>query len=142
MNLEYIKLLLPFLAPIVGFIGTSIIFLKKFIKNKKLNNVLEKAEEVSKQIIPIIIEAEKFVNYTGEEKKNYVMTKLNQFAICNGIMFNEKDTSNKVEELVGLTKKVNVHLSSEFIDEAKINEEIKNESIEQQIHNIIEGLVR
>ena len=142
MSFEDIKLFFPFLAPTLGLLCTTIVFLKKFVKNKKLKKVLEKAEKLTKEIIPCIMQAEKFINYTGEEKKNFVMTKLNQFAISNNIKFNEEETSSKVEELVALTKEVNVNNTSNFINETKINEEIKKDSIEQQIQNIIASLAR
>lgn len=142
MKLEDIQLFLPFLAPALGLLCTTIVFLKKFVKNKKLKKVLEKAEEITKEIIPCIMEAEKFVNYTGEEKKNFVMTKLNQFAIINNIKFNEEETSNKIEQLVSLTKEVNVNNTSNYINNVQIQDEIKKDSIEQQIQNIIAGLAR
>ena len=142
MKLEDIQLFLPFLAPALGLLCTTIVFLKKFVKNKKLKKVLEKAEEITKEIIPCIMEAEKFVNYTGEEKKNFVMTKLNQLAIINNIKFNEEEISNKIEQLVSLTKEVNVNNTSNYINNVQIQEEIKKDSIEQQIQNIIAGLAR
>lgn len=141
MNLRNIQLFLPFLAPALGFLGATVLFLKKFVKNKKLKKVLEKAEEVTKKIIPFIVEAEKFINYTGEEKKNYVMTKLNQYAISNNIKFNQEEASNKIEELVELTKQVNVKSYPDSINEKEIEETIKNEAIEKQIKNIIDGLM-
>ena len=107
MNLDNLQVLLSFLGSILGLLFTSIIFLKKFIKNKKLKNILEKAEQITKEIIPCIIEAEQFVNYTGDEKKNYVMTKINRFAIENDIDFNFDYVSEKIEELILLSKQVN-----------------------------------
>ena len=103
--------------------------------------MLEKAEEVTKNIIPFIVEAEKFINYTGIEKKNYVMTRLNQYAIANDIKFDQEEISNKIEELVELTKQVNKK-SLVTIDEKVSEETIENESIQNQIKNIIDGLAR
>lgn len=142
MNVEIIKLVLPLLVPVFSLLGTSILFLKKFVKNKKINKVLEQAEEVTKQIIPYVMEAEKFINYTGEEKKKYVMTKLNQFAITNNIKFEEEETSNKIEELVKLTKQVNIKSCPIIVNNEEIKNNIKNESIEIQIQNILDGLAR
>lgn len=142
MSIENLQLFLPFLAPILGLLGATLLFLEKFVKNKKLKNVLEKAEEVTKNIIPFIMEAEKFINYTGEEKKKYVMTRLNQYAIENNIKFNQIETSNKIEELVELTKNVNIKSYPITINEEVIDKTIKNENIEKQIQNIIDGLAR
>ena len=44
-----------------------------------------------------------------QEKKEYVMTKANQFALDNGIKFNEEFISNKIEDLLSLTNQVNVN---------------------------------
>ena len=55
----------------------------------------------------LIIDAEAFVNYSGAEKKEYVLTKANRFAIENKIPFNETELSDKIEELIILSKEVN-----------------------------------
>ena len=57
--------------------------------------------------LPYIQQAESFVHYSGAEKKEYVMTKANQYAIDNGIEFDQDMVSKKIEELVTLTKEVN-----------------------------------
>lgn len=142
MSLENIQLLLPFMAPILGMLGAIILFLKKSVKNKKLKNVLEKAEEFTERIIPYIKEAEKLIHYTGEEKKNYVMTRLNQYAIENNIKFNQEEVSNRIEELVGLTKEVNINCYQNESDKDVIEKSTMNETIETQIKNIIDGLAR
>ena len=51
--------------------------------------------------------AESFANYSGEEKKEYVITKVNQFAIENGIKFDLQMVTEKIEEMIELSKKVN-----------------------------------
>lgn len=140
MNLENIKAILPFLAPTLGLFCTTIVFLKKFIKNKKVKKVLEKTEEITREIIPYIIEAERFTNYTGEEKKNFVMTKLNQFAIDNDIKFNKEETSSKIEELVDLTKNVNVKNTTSSPNDVSLYN--SKSDIEKKIQDIIEGLAR
>ncbi len=47
------------------------------------------------------------MHYSGEEKKEYVMTKANRYAIENDIAFDEDAVSEKVEELITLSKEVN-----------------------------------
>lgn len=142
MNLENIRLYLSFLAPALGLLCTTIIFLKKFVKNKRLKRILEKTKAITKEIIPCIMEAERFTNYNGLEKKTYVMTKLNQLAIANNVSFDEESTSSKVEELVSLTKAVNVTNSSNIIKQEAITEKIQENEIEKQIQNIISGYRR
>lgn len=142
MNLEDLQIYLSFLAPVLGLLCTTAVFLKKFVKNKNLKKVLEKTEQITKEIIPCIMEAEKFINYSGEEKKSYVMTKLNQYAIVNNIKFNSEETSRKVEELVTFTKEVNVKNTAMKLKDDVIEEEIKKDDVEKQIRDIIEGLKR
>lgn len=136
MNPESIQVYLSFLAPCVTLLFTTVVFLQKFVKNKRLKKILEKTEEITREIIPCIAEAEKLSNYSGTEKKEYVMTKLNQYAIKNNISFDEEEASRRVEELVALTKEVNISKSTEKI----VNKE--PQSIEEKIKNIMEGLVK
>ena len=51
--------------------------------------------------------AENFSNYSGEEKKQFVLTKVNQFAIENGLKFDAETTAAQVEKLIELSKKIN-----------------------------------
>ena len=69
--------------------------------------------------MPFIREAEKFTAYSGAEKKAFVMTKANQFALKNNLAFYEEQVSEKVEELVTLTKQVNIKTreKSEIVNE-------------------------
>ncbi|MDE7264619.1 MAG: hypothetical protein K2N64_08165, partial [Anaeroplasmataceae bacterium] len=108
MNPENMHLYLSILAPMLTLLCTTVVFLQKFVKNKKLKRVLEKTEQITREIIPYITEAERFVNYSGAEKKEYVMTKINQYALENHIKFNQEEISKRIEELVALTKEVNV----------------------------------
>lgn len=141
MNPENIHLYLSILAPMLTLLCTTVVFLQKFVKNKKLKRVLEKTEQITRKIIPYITEAEKFVNYSGAEKKEYVMTKINQFALENHIKIDQEEISKRIEELVSLTKEVNVKGTS--INKEVIQEEIENDSkmqIEQKIKDLIEGM--
>ncbi len=141
MNPENAHLYLSILAPMLTLFCTTVVFLQKFVKNKKLKRVLEKTEQITREIIPCITEAEKFVNYSGSEKKEYVMTKINQYALENHIKFNQEEISKRIEELVSLTKEVNVKDIS--IDKEVVQEEMEKDSkmqIEQKIKNLIEGM--
>lgn len=53
-----------------------------------------------------IEDAEKFKNYTGEERQNYVLTRLQKI---NQTLYNEEEIVKIVDKLVDLTNKVNVH---------------------------------
>ena len=48
------------------------------------------------------------VGLSGEMKKDYVITKVNQKCINNGEKFDEEATSQIIESLIDLSKNVNV----------------------------------
>ena len=111
--MEKIEILLSISATAFGFAITTITFLSKFIKSARAKKVAENVVKIGNILLPYIEQAEKFVSFTGEEKKAYVMTKTNQFAIENGIKFEAEKTSAKIDEIVSLCKEVNVKDSLE-----------------------------
>jgi len=48
------------------------------------------------------------VTFSGAQKKEWVLTKLNRAAIDNNIPYDEVIVSNLIDELVAFTKTVNV----------------------------------
>lgn len=106
--MQNIQIILSLVGTMIGLLVTILTIASKFVKNAKIKKALEQTVNITNSIIPYIYEAEKFASYTGEEKKAYVMTKANQFAISNNIEFNEDDISEKIEQLVTLTKQVNI----------------------------------
>lgn len=103
-NLEVI---LSVAGTALGLLITTITFLSKFLESAKAKKVAENIVKIGEAMIPYIEQAEAFVHYSGAEKKEYVLTKANRFAIENDIKFDAEAVSNKIEELVDLTKKVN-----------------------------------
>ena len=87
---------------------TAVTFLAKFIKSAKAKKAAEELIKIGSAVLPYIKKAESFVNFSGAEKKEYALTKANQFAVENGITFDVKQVSEKIEELVSLTKSVNM----------------------------------
>lgn len=94
------KACLCILLTVVPFLITLMIKLKKLIKNKEWSKIL--------QILPnYIIQAEKFMNYSSEEKKEYVKSKLALYSIQNKITYQEEKVDEEIDAIVELTKKVN-----------------------------------
>lgn len=58
-------------------------------------------------LLEIMQEAEKFINFTAEEKKQYVITKFNQYCIDNNFTFDADLTDSNIETLIEFSKKVN-----------------------------------
>jgi len=112
-HMENLEIIISLAGTIIGLTITLLTFLIKFIRSKKAKRVAEQLIKVENAILPYIREAEKFTNYSGAEKKAFVMTKACKYAIDNRIAFDEKNVSEKVEELVALTKQVNVRNRAE-----------------------------
>ena len=105
--MENLEIILSVAGTALGLLVTTVTFLSKFIKSAKAKKIAENIIKIGNAMIPYIEQAENYVNFSGEEKKQYVMTQANQFAIENGIAFDAEAVGEKIEELVDLTKKVN-----------------------------------
>lgn len=103
-----LELFISLAGTVVSLIVTTITFFAKYLKNKKAKAIAENVVEIGNAILPLISQAEKLVNYTGEEKKEYVMTLIRQYAFNKQLTFDYQQVSDKVDELVALTKEVNV----------------------------------
>jgi len=105
--MKEIEIILSMAGTIAGLLITVLTFIVKFIKSTKAKRAMEQIVKIGNAIIPYIEQAEKFTGYSGAEKKEYVMTKATQFAVEKKIPFNRVLVSEKIEELVSLTKRVN-----------------------------------
>ncbi len=107
--MENLQIILSLAGTTLSLFVASIIFLckmiKGFIAKKKLKNNYVLLDAVA----PLMEIAESFFSYSGEEKKEYVLTKVNQFAIENDIKFDVKQISAEIERLIELSKHVNNH---------------------------------
>ena len=104
MNLE---IMLSVLGTFLGFFISILTLILKLCKNKRVRKSTEELLILSEQLYSFIQEAEQFKNYSGIEKKNYVLTRINQFSLENHLQFDSEYISNKLEELITLTKNVN-----------------------------------
>lgn len=95
------------MATVFPFLIATLTFLIKFVKSSKAKNVLQTTLNFTEALQPMIIKAEEYSHYTGQEKKQYVLTQANQFAIDHKLKFNINTISELIEEIVTTTKKVN-----------------------------------
>lgn len=105
--MENLEIIISIASTALGLLITTVTFIGKFVTNAKAKKAMENIVKIGNAVIPYIEEAETFVHYTGEEKKQYVLTKANRFAMDNNIKFDEQAVSERIEELVTLTKQVN-----------------------------------
>ena len=91
---------LPLIAGIITFI-------LKFIKSEKGKRALQQTLKIVETLQPLVRQAEEFSHYTGVEKREFVLTKANQFAIDNKLPFDREKIAEAIDMLVETTKKVN-----------------------------------
>ena len=115
--MENLELILSLAGACVGLIVTVATLIFKYAGSAKARKAAEQTMEICNAILPYIEQAESYVHYSGEEKKEYVMTKANWYAIENNIAFDEDVVSEKVEELITLSKEVNAAKSEASVSE-------------------------
>lgn len=105
--MENLELIVSLAGTALSLFIACVLFIVKLIRGCITKKKLKNSYVLLDAVAPLMEIAETFTGYSGEEKKEYVMTKVNQFAIENGIKFDEEAVTKKIEELIGLSKKVN-----------------------------------
>ena len=95
------------IAIIISLIVGIVVLVQKLVKALRSKSNLNNLICLEKVTLEFVIEAEFFSNYSGTEKREWVKTKVNQFAINNKIIYDEETIDGLIENLVGLSKKVN-----------------------------------
>ena len=95
------------IAIIISLIVGIVVLVQKLVKALRSKSNLNNLICLEKVTLEFVIEAEFFSNYSGIEKREWVKTKVNQFAINNKIIYDEETIDGLIENLVGLSKKVN-----------------------------------
>lgn len=123
-----LQLYLSIIGTSLGLLITTITFLLKFIKSSRGKKAAQTVLKVTSEIIPLIEEAETFINYTGKEKKAYVTTKIIQLVNNLKITIEQEKISEIIEDLVSLTKKVNaISRSTKELQRLNDNQSLMNE---------------
>ena len=89
------------------FINT--ILIAKVAKTKKKRKQYVNLIELDEVIIPFIIRAEGFKNFSNEEKKKYVLTLARQYAQNQKIKADYSAISDRIDFFVEFCKQVNTH---------------------------------
>lgn len=93
---------------ILGLVISLITFIVKFSKCIKEKKEVLNLLDLTSILMPLIEEAEKFINYTKDEKKEYVMVKTLKLLQDTKKKIDSNIISEEIDKLVALTKKVNV----------------------------------
>lgn len=107
IDLSTIGDILKVLGGALPFIVAAITYIAANAKNKKLKRKAENWAKIAKAAQIYVADAEQFLNFAGTEKKEWVITKINQYAIDKGIEFDVRLASALIEDIVQLSKKVN-----------------------------------
>ena len=95
---------------IVVAVALAISNVVTFLKKGKWKKLFKK-ENVKLSTLDVLmefmVEVEQFKNFSSEEKKQFVITKFNQFCIDNGYEFIADLTDDNVEKLIEFSKVVN-----------------------------------
>ena len=105
--MENFEVVLSLAGTALSLLITSIIFVVRLVKAVREKRNMQSSLFLYETVAPLMEIAENFSNYSGEEKKQFVLTKVNQFAIENGLKFDAETTAAQVEKLIELSKKIN-----------------------------------
>ena len=105
--MENFEVVLSLAGTALSLLITSIIFVVRLVTAVREKRNMQSSSFLYETVAPLMEIAENFSNYSGEEKKQFVLTKVNQFAIENGLKFDAETTAAQVEKLIELSKKIN-----------------------------------
>ena len=105
--MENLHIILSVGATAVGLLFSTIIFVVKFRLTLKEKDANAQHLTVRDVLLGLIGEAEKLVTLSGEQKKEYVVAKINEFIAENGFAVDADVINRTIDEIVALTKAVN-----------------------------------
>ena len=100
---EYITII----GTAVSLVASALLFIIRSVKTNKIKKEMITELNIEKMLLSLIEEAEEFINYSGIEKKTYVITRVKEELLKSKIKFDTNKVSEKIEELINLSNKVN-----------------------------------
>lgn len=107
MDSETIKLILTATGLVLALITTIITAIAKNCKSSKTAKTASNLLKVIEAVQTYVTQAESLINFTGANKKEWVMTKVNQFCISKGISYEQEQVDGIIESLIDFSKNVN-----------------------------------
>jgi hypothetical protein len=104
MNLE---LVLTLITAKIGLVASTVTFWIKSVKNSVAKTRAENCSQIRDVLLGYIIEAEKLKNFSGAEKKQFVMMRVHNFATANKIIYDAERVGKRIDEIIALTQMVN-----------------------------------
>ena len=111
--MDNIKLIITFAVPLFGMLSATIGLIIKVIiavKQGNLQKVQNALEEAAKEAVAFVedLKSKTGDDLAGETKKQIALVRINEALIEKGLKFDVVKAGEVVEELVRLTKQVNV----------------------------------
>lgn len=107
MNLEQLQAWLGVFSTVLGILITLVGLGIPLIKNIKAKETLQATATILEMVKKYMIEAEGFLNLSGEEKKKYVIAKAIAYAAEHGITITEEEVGTAIEGIIYLSKSIN-----------------------------------
>jgi|GEM_PF-5937667 len=122
---SFLGWLIPTICTVGGAILSLIVWLRKRINQLRESKIeLKKVKDEQKKssdtvsirnfYLPLISQVETFLNFSGIEKKEWVMNKARVHAIEKNLWFDDGEHSAKIDEVVGVARDVNIKKSKEI----------------------------
>ena len=109
--MENIELIISLATTAASLLALCVGFVAKLIKSVKGKIKAISELKLFNALMPLVEIVEEFTDYSGEEKKQYVLEKAYKFALENDLPFDAEAVSDRIEQLVDLTLNVNKRVS-------------------------------
>jgi len=106
--MENLEIILSLAATALTCLLTTLTLLIRLFAVLKKKRVAEDFIKVEALLLPFIEEAEAFTRFSGAEKKAYVLMRIAEVTFKQRIKLSTDEIGKKIDELVNLTRKVNV----------------------------------
>lgn len=95
------------IVAILSMIAFVLTLILKHTKSKKLKRALKNITLIEQVLREAMYQAEVLKNFTGSERREYVMTKVNQYCIAHHIEYQEEEILQAIEDNITLSKRIN-----------------------------------
>ena len=105
--MEKLEYIFSLVGTVLSFLVALLTLVLKLMKVLKDKSITEDREKLVEKLLELVVEAEGMFDYSGKEKKAYVMEKVSDFASREDIEADLEFVSEEIEKLVELSKQVN-----------------------------------
>ena len=96
-----------YIVPILSVLFTILSVYVKSVKYEKSQKISKAEIELNHILLMLMAEAEKYINYSGEEKRAYVLTRVKEIFLNKKLSMHSDLVEEKIESYIQLSKNVN-----------------------------------